>query len=55
MSPICSNRSEKNRNQAILLEVGNSPKPFVQNENAGLYNSSGIAEYKAARSSQASV
>lgn len=41
-------QSGENRYQAILLDVDNSPKPFVQSENAGLYNRQGIAQAKAA-------
>lgn len=38
----------ENRYHAILLDVDNSPKPFVQSENSGLYNNRGIAQAKAA-------
>lgn len=38
----------ENRYHAILLDVDNSPKPFVQSENSGLYNSRGIAQAQAA-------
>lgn len=41
-------QSGDNRYHAILLDVDNSPKPFVQSENSGLYNNSGIAQTKAA-------
>lgn len=37
-----------NRYHAILLDVDNSPKPFVQSQNSGLYNHRGIAQAKAA-------
>lgn len=40
--------SGKNRYHAILLDVDNSPKPFVQSDNAGLYNTQGIKQAKAA-------
>lgn len=36
------------RYYAILLDIDNSPDPFVQNKNAGLYNTQGIAQAKAA-------
>ena len=42
------NRVGKDRYDAILLDVDNSPDPLVQKGNAGLYDSTGIARAKAA-------
>jgi spermidine synthase len=42
------NRVGNDRYHAILLDVDNSPDPLVQKGNAGLYNSGGIANAKAA-------
>lgn len=39
---------EENRYHVILLDVDNSPKPFTQNRNSGLYNDRGITQAKAA-------
>jgi spermidine synthase len=41
-------RVGKDRYNAILLDVDNSPDPLVQKGNAGLYDSRGIARAKAA-------
>ena len=41
-------RTGKGRYNVILLDVDNSPRPFVQSANAGLYNAYGIAQAKAA-------
>lgn len=42
------NRAGNDRYHAILLDVDNSPDPLVQKGNAGLYDTNGIANAKAA-------